>query len=140
MGMNLRYSPLEYNSAEGNMEYNEHTLSMDEFLLNVTMADVSTAASVWVVSPYAAKIKKVYSVINGAIATANAAITVELAGVAVTGAGITIAYSGSAAGDVDSATPTALNTVTAGQAIEIITDGASTNTVIATFTLVMQRT
>lgn len=140
MGMNLRYSPLEYNSPEGELQYNEHSLNVDEFILNVTMADVSTGASVWVVSPYAAKIKKMYSVINGAITGADAAITTEIGAVAVTGGAITIANSGSAAGTVDSCTPTAANTVTAGQAIEIITSGASTGTTIATFTLVMQRT
>lgn len=118
----------------------EVVVAADEFILNVTMEDVSTAASVWVVSPYAGTIETVYSIINGAIATADAAITIEIATVAVTGGAITIATASSAAGDVDSCTPTAANTVTAGQAIEIITSGASTNTVIGTFTLVMKRT
>ena len=81
----------------------------------------------------------IYSVINGAIITLPAAITTEIAGVAVTGGAIDIIVAGSAAGIVDSCTPTALNTVTAGQAIEIITDGGSTNTVIATFTVVITR-
>ena len=103
--------------------------------LNVTMADVSTASSVWVVAPVASTFTKLYSVINGAIATADAAITTEIAGTAVTGGALTIAYSGSAAGDVDSATPSALNILTAGQALEIITSGASTNTIIGTFTV-----
>ena len=103
--------------------------------LTVTMADVSTAGSVWVVAPVACTFDGLYSVINGAIATADAAITTEIGGTAVTGGSLTIANSGSAAGDVDSATPTALNTLAAGQALEIITDGASTNTVIATFTV-----
>jgi hypothetical protein len=107
----------------------------NKIYLTVTMADVSTASSVWVVSPVAATFSKLYSVINGAIATADAAITTEIGGTAVTGGALTIANSGSAAGDVDSATPTAANTLTAGQALEIITDGASTNTVIATFTV-----
>ena len=80
-----------------------------------------------------------YSVINGAIATADAAITTEIGGTAVTGGAITIAYSGSAAGDVDSASPSALNILTAGQALEIITDGASANTVAATFTIIIRR-
>ena len=140
MGMNLRYSPLEWNSADEELQFNERSLSLDEFLLNVDMTDVSSAVSVWVVSPYAAKIKTIYSVINGAITVGDAAITVEIGGTAVTGGAITIANSGSAAGTVDSATPTALNTVTAGQAIEIITDGGSTDASRATFTLVMQRT
>ena len=140
MGMNLRYSPLEWNSQDSQLEFDGRDCQPDEFVLNVQMTDVSTSGSYWVVSPYAAKIKKIYSVLRGAIATANAGITVEIGGTAVTGAGITIAYSGSAAGDVDSSTPTALNTVAAGQAIEIITNGASTNAIIVNFTLVMQRT
>ena len=99
------------------------------------MADVSTASSVWVTAPVGCKFSKLYSVINGAIATADAAITTEIGGTAVTGGALTISQSGSAAGDVDSATPTAANTLTAGQALEIITDGASANTIIATYTV-----
>ena len=101
----------------------------------VTMTDVSTAGSVWVVPSTGGTISKIYSVINGAIGTADAGITVKINGVAVTGGAITIAFSGSAAGDVDSATPSALNTVVAGDKIEILTDGASTNTVAANFTV-----
>lgn len=103
------------------------------------ITDVSTAASHWVVVPYAGTIIKIYSVISGAIATADAGISFEIGGTPITNGGITIAYSGSAAGDVDSSTPTANNTVTAGQAIEMITDGASTNTIPARITLVIQR-
>lgn len=103
--------------------------AMGKVYLNVRIPDISTAGSDWVVSPIAGTVSKIYSVIHGTIATANAALTFELGGTAITGAGITVAYSGSAAGDVDSATPTALNTVAAGGAIECITDGASTNAV-----------
>lgn len=103
--------------------------------LTVTMADVSTASSVWVVSPVAGKFTKLYSVINGAITVADAVITTEIGGTLVTNGGLTIATSGSAAGTVDSGTPTAANTLTAGQALEIITDGGSTTTSIATFTV-----
>jgi hypothetical protein len=109
----------------------------NDIVLNVDMTDISTAASVWVVAPVASSIKKIYSVINGAITSADAAITTEIGGTAVTGGAITIANSGSAAGDVDSATPSALNVLTAGQALEIITDGGSTGTVRATFTVVL---
>jgi hypothetical protein len=107
----------------------------NKIYLTVTMADVSTAASVWVVAPVACAYTGLKSVINGAIATADAVITAEIAGTLVTNGGLTIATAGSAAGDVDSGTPTALNVLTAGQALEIITNGASTNTIIATFTV-----
>lgn len=103
--------------------------------LTVVLDDVSTAGSAWVVPGFRGKIKKICSVIDGAIATDDAAITVEIGGTAVTGAGITIANSGSAAGDVDTAVPTALNTFSPDQPVEVITDGASTNTVKAVFTL-----
>lgn len=112
---------------------------LNQYTITVDMADISTASSVWVVAPHAGDITAIYSVINGAIATANAIITAKIGGVAVTDSSITIAFSGSAAGDVDSSTPSAANTVTAGQAIEIITDGGSANAVRATFTIVITR-
>jgi len=91
------------------------------------IADISTGASSWAVSPVAGDITRIWTVIDGAITVADAAITFEIGGVAVTDAGITIANVGSAAGVVDSSTPTALNTITAGGAIELITDGGSTD-------------
>lgn len=103
--------------------------------LNIIMDDVSTAGSSFAVAPVAGTITRIQSVIDGAIATANAGITTEINGVAVTGGAITITQAGSAAGDVDTATPTAANTVAVGDVIEIITDGASTNTVRVNFTI-----
>ena len=102
--------------------------------LTGVITDISTAASHFVVSPVAGTITKIYSTIDNAITVANAALSFELAGTAVTGGGITIATASSAAGDVDSATPSAANTVTAGQAIEMITDGGSTTACRATIT------
>lgn len=103
--------------------------------LATTIEDISTASSHWIVSPVAGTITKIYSVINAAIATSDAALTFELGGVLITGGNITVATSGSAAGTIDSSTPSAANAVTAGQAVECITDGASTNTVKATITI-----
>lgn len=95
-------------------------------VLNVKITDLSTAGSVFVVAPWAGTVTAIYSAIKNAITVADATITAKIGGVAITGGSITVTQSGSAAGDVDSATPTALNTVTAGQAIEIATDGGST--------------
>ena len=121
------------------VEIESTAAELDQFALIGEIADISSAASSWVVSPYAGTIEKIYTVIDGAITSANAAITFEIGGTAVTDGGITIAQASSAAGDVDSSTPSALNIVTAGQAIEIITDGGSTNAVKAVVTIVMQR-
>lgn len=93
------------------------------------LLDVSTAKSEWMVCPLAGKITKIWTVIDGTIATADVDLTFEIGGVVVTNGLITIAFSGSVAGDVDSSAPTALNVLTTGQPVEIITDGASTNAI-----------
>lgn len=112
---------------------------LDQYVLIGEIADISSSASSWIVAPYAGTIETIYTVIDGAITGGDAAITFEIATVAVTDGGITIANSSSAAGDVDSSTPSAANIVTAGQAIEILTNGGSTNAVKAVVTFVMQR-
>lgn len=109
--------------------------SLETRFVTARVADVSTAGSSWVVPGFRGKVVKIVSVIDGALSTADAAITFEIGGTAVTGASITLAQSGSAAGDIDTAAPTAANTFGEEEAVEIITDGASTGTVAATFTL-----
>jgi hypothetical protein len=109
--------------------------SLKKVYITTSIADISTAGQIYVVSPVAGTISKIYSVINGAIATANAVLTPKIGGTAITDGAITVAFSGSAAGDVDSSTPSALNTITAGAAIEIETNGASTNTVEVVLTI-----
>jgi hypothetical protein len=111
----------------------------DEYVLNAVIDDISTAGSYWVVAPHAGSISKIYTVIDTAITVADAAITFEIGGTAVTNGAITIAYSGSAAGTVDSSTPTALNVLTAGQALELITDGGSTDASKAEVAIVISR-
>jgi len=104
------------------------------------IADITAVADYYIVSPFAGTIVKIYSVIDGTIASANKTLTASIGGVAVTNGVITIAYSGSAAGDVDSCTPTALNTIAAGQAIKIAAAGATTNAVRVHVTIQIQRT
>lgn len=108
-------------------------------ICSVYMATVSTAGSAFCAAPVAGTITRIQSVLGGAIATANAGITTEINGTAVTGGAITILQAGSAAGDMDVATPSAANTVAVGDVIEIITDGLSTNAVPVMFTVTIQR-
>lgn len=91
--------------------------------LSVDIADLSADTSYFVVSPFAGDITKIQSVIDGAVSSADVTITAKIATVAVTNGALTIATSGSAAGDVDVASPTAARTVTAGQAIELAVAG-----------------
>ena len=92
------------------------------------LADVSTAGQIYVACPYAGQVTKVTSVLNGAITGADADLTVKDNAGSSMGT-ITIANSGSAAGDVDTLSPSSNNDVVPGDLIEIETDGASTNAV-----------
>lgn len=96
--------------------------------------DVSTASSQWLVLPFAGDIVKIYLVADGTT-TGTSVFSFEIGGVAVTSGGINL--TAGAAGVVFTATPSAANTVTAGQALEMISDGGSTNTVNARLTFII---
>jgi len=115
---------------------NEQTLYA---LLNVYIADLSAAASHYVVSPYTGDVVGIYSVINGSV-DADTTLTAKIGGAAITGGAITITALGSAAGDVDSATPTGNNSISAGSAIEIVCGGEGLTASSATVTLVIELT
>lgn len=97
-------------------ELNEYTLALD-------IADGSAEAVYYVVCPHAGTINRIWSVIDGAVSTADITITAAIGATPVTNGVVTIATASSAAGDIDSATPTAANTVTAGQAINLTVTG-----------------
>jgi hypothetical protein len=99
--------------------------------------DISTASSEWVASPMAGKVIGIYVTLHGAITTANATVTAEIGGVALSGLSITITQAGSAAGSTFSGTPSGNNTIAAGQALEIISDGASSTAVVATVSVLI---
>lgn len=107
----------------------------DKVYVTCHLADVSADSSTFVVSPIAGQVTKVWSVLHSAITVANAIVTAKIGGVAMTNGALTITQAGSAAGDVDTATPTAANVVAAGGAIELDSDGGSTTTAAMTFTL-----
>lgn len=90
-------------------------------------ADISVAGGEknYFAVPEKCTLKKVTTVLEGAISGADADITVKNNAGATTGV-ITVAQSGSAAGDVDTLVPTANNLFEAGHKISVETDGAST--------------
>jgi len=101
--------------------------------------DISTASSTFVPIPDGGRVIKIITALQGAIGTANGGISFEIGGTAITGGGITVTQSGSAAGDVDTAEPTAANRVEEDGSIEMITDGASSNAVKLLVTFVIRR-
>ena len=113
--------------------------TLNDYFITATIADISTASSTFVAIPDGGKVIKILTALQGAIGTANGGITFEIGGTAITGGGITVTQSGSAAGDVDTATPTAANEVAEDGSIEMITDGASSNTIKLVVTFVIRR-
>ena len=113
--------------------------TLNDYFLTSTIADISTASSTFVPVPDGGKVIKIFTALQGAIGTANAAITFEIGGTAITGGGITVTQSGSAAGDIDTAEPTAANEVAEDGSIEMITDGSSANTIKLVVTFVIRR-
>ena len=113
--------------------------TLNDDFLHAEIADISTASSTFVPVPDSGKIIKIITSLQGAISGGNAGISFEIGGTAVTGGGITVAHSGSAAGDIDTAEPTAANDIQEGQAIEMLTDGGATGANKLTVTFVIRR-
>jgi len=113
--------------------------TLNDYFISAKIADISTASSTFVAVPDGGRIIKIITALQGAITSADAAITFEIGGTAVTGGAITVANSGSAAGTVDSAEPTAANRVEEGGTIEMITDGASSGAKVLYVTFVIRR-
>ena len=115
--------------------------NLNKVVLTGVIDDISTAGQIYIPIPdeYSGEVVEIRTALNGAIATADADITAKIGGVAMTNGVVTVAFSGSAAGDVDTARPSGANAVAAGGAIEIETDGASTNAVKLFVTVVIKR-
>jgi hypothetical protein len=81
--------------------------------------------SYYSLAPVAGRVTKIWSVIEGVLTTGDATLTAKINGTGITTGVITITQSGSAAGDVDSATPTALNVVAAGDTLTVAVGGTN---------------
>ena len=113
--------------------------TLNDYFIYGEIADISTGSSTYVAVPDGGKVIKIITALQGAISGGNAAISFEIGGTAITGGGITVAHSGSAAGDIDTAEPTAANDVAEDGSIEMITDGSSSNTIKLVVTFVIRR-
>jgi hypothetical protein len=98
-------------------------VELNQYAVSLDIADASAEAVYYAVCPHAGDIAKIYTVTDGVVSTADITITAAIGAVAVTNGVVTIATAASAAGDVDVATPTAANTVTAGQAVNFTVTG-----------------
>jgi hypothetical protein len=91
---------------------------------SAVIADVSSAETIFIPMPFAGTVTKVITVLEGAITSANAIVTVKNSAAASMGT-ITVAFTGSAAGDVDTLAPVSNNTVTDDDYITVGTNGGS---------------
>jgi hypothetical protein len=96
---------------------------LNQYSLFLDIADGSAEAVYYLVCPHAGDIAKIWTVIDDVVSTADITITAAIGATPVTNGAVTIATAASAAGDVDSATPTAARTVTAGQAVNFTVTG-----------------
>lgn len=106
-----------------------------EFIL-VHSCVLATDVDEYIVFPYAGTVRKVYSVINQALTTADE--TIILKNGADSLGTITITQSGSAAGDVDSLTPLANNVFTEGEAMLIEIGGENGTAAQCDLTIIYQ--
>lgn len=119
-------------NSGGVVALTEHAAVTQNVLQEITLPKISTKASdaevFRYVANFAGSITKFRSVLNAVLATADATLQLKINATNVTNGLITITNSGSAAGDVDVATPTALNTFVAGDVISVTCAGGSTAT------------
>lgn len=107
--------------------------------LTFRFTDLSTPSSQWLIMPYACTVTQIYGALQGAIITADTIFTFRNTAGASMGT-MTVAFTGSAAGDMDSLAPSVNNTFTAGQVMRIDSDGGSANTVDEYLTILITRT
>lgn len=109
--------------------------------LQVTVA-LTNGDSGYVVSPVAGTITRIDTVLlGGAVSTNDAVLTFKIgaagSGTGITNGVVTITASGSAIGDKDSASPTALNTVAAGDLIYCTVSGTPGGSRTATVSILV---
>jgi hypothetical protein len=90
------------------------------------MADVAAASSVRFIAPFDGYLRKVTTMLSGALANGDATLTVSVEGSNLTPT-IVITSSGSAEGDVDSAT--FYTAVAEGDLVKVTSDGGGDSTV-----------
>lgn len=94
-------------------------------LVQARVATLVGSGTYWTVSPVAGRVTKVWSVTEGALTVGNATLTAKINGTGMTTGVITVTQAGSAAGDVDSAEPSALNAVAIGDRLAVTVGGTN---------------
>jgi hypothetical protein len=107
--------------------------SLRKIYLTVQVTDLTASSALvyGVPVPAAGTVTKIWSRLNAALTTGNATLTGKIGSSAITNGVVTITQAGSAAGDIDSATPTAAHAVVAGDNLTVTVGGTNTGGVRA---------
>lgn len=89
--------------------------------------------------PFAGTVVKIYSRLKAPLTTGDATLTPKIGATAITDGALTITQSGSAIGDIDSATPSAANVVAEGSNLSVTVGGTNNAAVGATVTFLIKR-
>lgn len=105
----------------------------EKHYLCIPVLDLTSASALvyGVPVPVAGTVTKIWSRLNAALTTGNATLTGKIGATGITNGVVTITQAGSAAGDIDSATPTALNAVAVGDNLTVTVGGTNTGAVRA---------
>lgn len=110
----------------------------DTSIIQASITDISGAnSSALIPVGIAGKVVGIYTTVSGDPG-ADTVLTASVNASAITGGAVTIA-NGASAGDIDSATPTAANAVTAADYVKIVSDGAATNAVSAQVSFIIRK-
>jgi hypothetical protein len=116
-----------------------HNELYDYIDLTAHLANVTGTGKAFIPCPVRGDIVKLKVTRYATIAGADNIITTKINGTAITGGAITMPHASDAAGDTDEVTPTALNSVEAGDYIEFASGGqADDATVPVTFQAVIR--
>lgn len=134
-GVQIAATAAELNILDG---VTATTAELNQYSVNIDFADANTAGSIFVVAPHAGTIVGLHAVNAVANTTVKTVLLAKIATVTVTAPAWEIAIT-QAAGVASSVVPTAANVVTAGQVIEVATDGGGTPVMPTSITIVISR-
>ena len=134
-------TPSGTNAGQGELRnLTESEITGKTAYIVVQFDTINTNTDIYIPTNVAGTIDSIRSVINAAFTGADTTLTCGINGINITNGVITITQAGSAAGDVDLATPTANRTLAVGDYIQVTSDTAATSAVNATLMFTITRT
>lgn len=107
--------------------------------ITVFLPEVDTTTEFYIPVPMAGDVTGIYTATDSSFTGADQTLTCKINGTGITSGVVTITQSGSAAGDVDTATPSANNAVTAGDYLQVTSGAEATSTLNVYISFVIER-